>query len=66
MENRDLKKFENFFSTCWLTLDIGYKDKPLKIRNIVLLKMAHLKYFCNRMSGTYSSRQGIPPRLNAP
>ena len=43
-ENADLKNFENFFSTCWLTVDIGYKDKPLKIRNIVLLKMVHLKF----------------------
>ena len=62
-ENQDFEIFEHFFSKCWLTLDIGYKDKPLKIHNIVSLKMAHLKYFCNQMSGTYSSRQGIPPPL---
>ena len=60
-ENQDFKIFENFFSTSWATVDIGYKGKPLKLRDIVSLKMAHLKYFCNRMSGTYSSRQGIPP-----
>ena len=42
-ENQDFKIFENFFSTCWLTMDVGYKDKTLKIRNIVSLKMAHLK-----------------------
>ena len=60
-ENADLKNFENFFSTCWLTVDIGYKDKPLKICNIVSLKMVHLKYFYNQMSGTYSSRQEYHP-----
>ena len=57
------KIIKNFFSTCSLTLDIGYKDKPLKLRHIPPLKFTQKKFHDNRMSGTYSSRPLLPPPL---
>ena len=41
----------------------AYKDKPLKLGNLIPLKITHLKYYVNRMSLTYSSRPMIPPPL---
>ena len=59
-----VSKISNFlFLTCWLTKIIGYKDKPLKMRKVLYLKIAHLKYRSNRVCGTFSSRPLIPPPL---
>ena len=40
-----------------------YKDKPLKLRNFMSLKITHLKYYGNGISLTYSFRPLIPPSL---
>ena len=60
-----LKFPKKIFLMCWLRKNICYKDKPLKIRRVVLLKIAHLKYRSNRMGGTFSSRPLLPPFGNA-
>ena len=42
---------------------MAYKDKPLKLRNFISLKITHLKYYDNRINVTQSSRPLIPPSL---
>ena len=42
---------------------MAYKDKPLKLCNVISLKITHLKYYGNRISLTYSSRPLTPPSL---
>ena len=42
---------------------MAYKDKPLKLGNVISLKITHRKYYGNRISLTYSSRPLKPPSL---